>query len=295
MKFTIPVIALIAASSVYAQVDNFFDESQSNSVSSSSSGYQDIPNYVQNSDWRQKFNETMNQAGISEKDREKINKIMDATSCYDPNGNSDIMEALNGNSTNPCVTTYATGYDAKCQALIKEYYDCLPQNLSGGDYEKSCEVYNTDKCKDLLKRNLTSHTDCKNAQTDEENINALLSVVDLSCGQDGKGDYCPITKLNMKGKRLTKDAVKDTCYSDNCYRKAVNSFNNPKLKDFARSMGIFVGPNGRSEFSNIKEVIDMLNDSDCAHENEAFSGSPLTVKIGSSLLFTAALFLYYFF
>ncbi|KAG4092804.1 hypothetical protein H8356DRAFT_1049203 [Neocallimastix lanati (nom. inval.)] len=293
MKFTIPVIALIATFSVNAQ-DSFFDERPS-VPSSSSSGYQDIPNYVQNSDWRQKFNETMNQAGISEKDREKINRIMDATSCYDPNSNTDIMEALNGNSTNPCVTTYATGYDVKCQTLIQKYYDCLPQNLNKNNYEKSCEVYNSDECKSLLKRPLSDHTDCKNAQADEENIAAILSVVDLSCGQDGRGEYCPITKLNMEGKRLTRDAVKDTCYSDNCYRKAISSFSNPKLKDFARSMGIFSGPNGKNEFNNINDVLDILNDSDCTENNNVPSSSPLTAKIGSSLLFTAALFLYYFF
>lgn len=300
MKFTTPIIALLAATSAYS----FTLEKRVNE-----DDIAQIQNQLQNEDiqkiaeeHKDEINDALNQSGISTEDKEKIDQMMNGLSSgTSTNPLSGSAPSTGSDSSNPTSndnttgTTFATGegsaFDPKCKALIEKYYGCLPRKMDKSNYDQCCDHFNSDECAKIVNTKLTDNVECKNAKDDEVFLNKILGTMFLACAKDGNS-YCPISKLYKEGKELSKDAVNDSCKKTACRGKAISGISSIKAlqQDMASVANAFSQKTKRGDFNNMDEALAILNSKEC----EAQASSALAIKMGSSLLLTAALFLYFF-
>ncbi|KAL6597112.1 hypothetical protein LY90DRAFT_707770 [Neocallimastix californiae] len=284
MKFTTPFIVLLAATSAY-------------SFSLEKRGKENDLAQLQ------KIEDAFKQSNISSGDKEKIDQIMNIgnSGIFTDSSNDSSLgkssdsskQTSNKTSGSNIETDEGTAFDPKCEALIQKYYGCLPSKMEKSNYDQSCDYFNSDECAKIVYTKLTDHVKCKKAKEVENVLNKTLSIFYFSCTKDGNS-YCPISKLNKEEKELTKDTLNDTCKKTVCREKAISSFTSTIefqqdttsiINSFSRS-----AKSKRGEINSIDEALAILNSKEC----EAQASSAHAIKMGSFLLLTATLFLYFF-
>jgi len=118
----------------------------------------------------------------------------------------------------------------ECEAEVLSNDDLSSDNVD--DYKKFCEAFNSEKCQKYYNIKYSEIPECKSSKQDvismlEEFTKTNLSYNKVKCATDEKGNYCPLTQIEMV-KRINKtmteqeqeeiydDILKDTCKSKKC-------------------------------------------------------------------------------
>lgn len=192
----------------------------------------------------------------------------------------------------------------ECKNLIEEYYACMPcARDKMNNYDSCCSIFDTDNCKKLISNSLTENSVCQNAEKSSEIglLNSYISLVSAVCIKDENNNYCPLSKAIQENKDITKEVLSKNTKSQTCLTKTLNSVEAININQITYNNNIqinSIGNTNQSEFKNYGEMMSFLNelrvDEDSAKSSSVQSSSGSSLKIGSSLLFTIALFFSFF-
>jgi len=174
----------------------------------------------------------------------------------------------------------------KCYGTpIKTYEDFEKTNKM----ELDCKMVNSNECQTVLKDN--SSGECGLA------LSSITPSMSLYCATNEKGDICPFSQaMQKKVEKITVDAhsaksigysfsdkdIEETCKSKKCTEEALNLFKKMKKNGMISS---------EEEYIEMDKYITALGEEKC---KAAVSNGTTQIKIGSALLATFALALYFF-
>jgi len=138
------------------------------------------------------------------------------------NNNNNGMTNGNNNNNNISITP-------ECQKVLDEYNVCF-NDLTIENYDKTCDIFNTDQCQNLLQKTIKSNPSCKDLDDSQLHLQDFLDwnvvVMNLSCAKNEEGGYCPLSIYgkSLEDKELSNEEIKETCNSELCRSKALDSF-----------------------------------------------------------------------
>lgn len=196
-----------------------------------------------------------------------------------------------------------TSFLDKCYGIPMN--DKTQENLNAATSNIDCKLINTNECQAALK-------DISTGKCGGEKLTKVTPIMNMLCATDEKGNACPFSETFQKYMKdseaigsdrdaLTNKVLEDTCKSKKCTETAINVFSEMKKNGMAsdeKEMEKYINYLSEDNCKNAAVTIDgNANTANAAGTDNTADGSSgaTKIKIGSILLATLALALYFFF
>jgi len=180
------------------------------------------------------------------------------------------------------------GLPEACQNEIKnakETNDCTIYIPSEETVDDVCKKLQSDSCKNFYESPMEIYPSCKGTEVEDyfkpEILKSNIATVDFVCTKDEAGNLCPLVKTYINGGGADENSMEATCLSKKCLETATVMYSTSfgGLANKAKTKP--KGKNGK------QFVRDFLLSDECVKNSDA-----TTLKYGSALLVTFAIFLY---
>jgi len=219
----------------------------------------------------------------------------------------DLMDSVNDStqidtqatgSSDTNVIPDLNGLTPECLEFVMKFnMVCFNGLDEGATNQETCNKYNSNECKELLKQDLNSCGAEMNVK-----YGAIISLLKTGCSKDEKGNNCPQLKLFDDNAVLTDTDIQEICKSKACTDSALEGFT--ELKQIATQLES--DPEVAKDIQEMDKYINALNEDKCkaaavtttnngkATAGKDDSSGAIQIKVGSTLLATLALALYLF-